>query len=67
MEPPGAMCTMRLYSKLSVDPTIFVKLRIKSENGEKAEASAALKTIGFDLAQWISAQLFRTLSSALRK
>jgi hypothetical protein len=57
------MCTMRLYSKLSVDPTIFAKLRIKSENGEKA----ALKTIGFDLAQWISAQLFRTLSSALRK
>ena len=60
MEPPGGThTTTDLYSKLSADPTIFAKLRIKSE---KADALA----IGFDLAQWLRRQLFRTLSSALR-
>ena len=60
MEPPGGThTTTDLYSKLSADPTIFAKLRIKSE---KADALA----IGFDLAQWLKRQLFRTLSSALR-
>ena len=61
MEPPGGThTTTDLYSKLSADPTIFVKLmRIKSE---KADALA----IGFDLAKWLRRQLFRTLSSALR-
>ena len=61
MEPPGGThTTIDLYSKLSADPTIFAKLRIKSE---KADALA----IGFDLAQWLRRQLFRTLSSALRR
>jgi hypothetical protein len=45
---------------LSAEPTIFAKLRIKSE---KADAY----TIGFGLAQWFRRQLFRTLSSALRQ
>ena len=32
MEPPGGThTTTDLYSKLSADPTIFAKLRIKSE------------------------------------
>jgi len=60
MEPPGGThTTTDLYSTLSADPTIFAKLRIKSE---KADALA----IGFDLAQWLRRQLFRTLASALR-
>jgi hypothetical protein len=44
---------------LNARSTNFAKLRIKSE---KADALA----IGFDLAQWLRRQLFRTLSSALR-
>jgi hypothetical protein len=38
------------------------KVRKKCTKKEKA----APKTIGFDLSQWLSAQLFRTLSSTVR-
>ena len=35
MEPPGGThTTIDLYSKLSADPTIFAKLRIKSEKAD---------------------------------
>ena len=35
MEPPGGThTTTDLYSKLSADPTIFAKLRIKSEKAD---------------------------------
>ena len=35
MEPPGGThTTIGLYSKLSADPTIFAKLRIKSEKAD---------------------------------
>ena len=35
MEPPGGThTTIDLYSKLSADPTIFAKLRIKYEKAD---------------------------------
>ena len=35
VEPPGGThTTIDLYSKLSADPTIFAKLRIKSEKAD---------------------------------
>ena len=47
MEPPGGThTTTDLYSKLSADPTIFAKLRIKSEKADAYKPSASISLNG---------------------
>jgi len=47
MEPPGGThTTIDLYSKLSADPTIFAKLRIKSEKVDAYKPSASISLNG---------------------
>ena len=46
MEPPGGThTTTDLYSKLSADPTIFAKLRIKSEKAVSHKSSTLFERI----------------------